>query len=106
LPKFKFIRTNVPEKVDAETGDSIRGGIMTQCDTNPPVEQLLQAEDAVCLLNTLLGYLVFYYLTFLPDTYRKWCPANVTQKPTAANSVVDPLRGKPRLIFQKQPSNY
>jgi hypothetical protein len=59
LPKFKFRRTNVSEKVDAETGESIRGGIMAQCGADPPVEQLLQAEDAVCLLNTLLGYLVF-----------------------------------------------
>ncbi|KAJ4778591.1 E3 ubiquitin-protein ligase [Rhynchospora pubera] len=50
LPKYKFRCSNVPEKVEAENGESLRGGIMTQCGTDPPMEQPLAAEDAECCI--------------------------------------------------------
>lgn len=46
LPKYKFQRTSDVEKVDGEIQESY-GGIMTECDTDTPIERVLSQEDAV-----------------------------------------------------------
>jgi uncharacterized membrane protein len=84
MPKYKFRRTIVSEKVEADTGESIGGGIMTQCGTDPPVEQPLQAEDAECCI-CLCGYEDGVELRELPCGHHfhcscidKWLHINAT----------------------------
>lgn len=47
LPKYKFRRFGDFDKQSGEIQESF-GGIMTECDTDSPVEHVLPLEDAVC----------------------------------------------------------
>ncbi|KAF6133961.1 hypothetical protein GIB67_040725 [Kingdonia uniflora] len=49
LPKFKFRRICEMEKLNGEIQGPF-GGIMTECNTDPPVEQVLSPEDAECCI--------------------------------------------------------
>ncbi|KAH9618245.1 hypothetical protein KSS87_001649 [Heliosperma pusillum] len=49
LTKYKFRRLGEIEKPSGEIQESF-GGIMTECDTDSPVEQALSAEDAECVI--------------------------------------------------------
>lgn len=49
LPKFKFRKVSKIEKVDGEIQESF-GGIMTECNTEPPSERILSQEDAECCI--------------------------------------------------------
>ena len=46
LPKFKFQRTPDVEKVNGEIQESF-GGVMIECNSDPPAERVLSQEDAV-----------------------------------------------------------
>ncbi|GAV85579.1 zf-RING_2 domain-containing protein [Cephalotus follicularis] len=47
LPKYKFRRISDFEKANCEIEESV-GGIMTECNTDMPIEQVLSEEDAEC----------------------------------------------------------
>ncbi|XP_020081204.1 E3 ubiquitin-protein ligase At1g12760-like isoform X2 [Ananas comosus] len=49
LPKYKFRRSNGSDKLSSEIGGR-SGGIMTECGSDPPMEQVLSAEDAECCI--------------------------------------------------------
>ncbi|PSS26343.1 E3 ubiquitin-protein like [Actinidia chinensis var. chinensis] len=49
LPKYKFRRLGEFEKQNGEIQESF-GGIMTECDTDSPIEHALSAEDAECCI--------------------------------------------------------
>ncbi|KAL9228945.1 hypothetical protein vseg_004471 [Gypsophila vaccaria] len=49
LPKYKFRRLGEIEKPSGEIQESF-GGIMTECDTDTPIERALSAEDAECVI--------------------------------------------------------
>ncbi|XP_021280905.1 E3 ubiquitin-protein ligase At1g63170 [Herrania umbratica] len=49
LPKYKFHRVGDFEKVNGEIQES-REGIMTECNTDTPAEQILSHEDAECCI--------------------------------------------------------
>ncbi|KAK9274004.1 hypothetical protein L1049_018818 [Liquidambar formosana] len=49
LPKYKFRRIGDFEKVNGEIQESF-GGIMTECDTDTPIEHVLSMEDAECCI--------------------------------------------------------
>jgi hypothetical protein len=46
LLKFKFHKTGDYEKVNGEIQESF-GGMMTECDTDTPIERAFPLEDAV-----------------------------------------------------------
>ncbi|CAJ1943600.1 unnamed protein product [Sphenostylis stenocarpa] len=49
LSKFKFQRTETNEKLSGNTQGSA-GGIMTECDSDSPIELVLSDEDAECCI--------------------------------------------------------
>ncbi|CAL5340110.1 unnamed protein product [Camellia sinensis] len=49
LPKYKFKRIGEFEKQNGEIQESF-GGIMTECDTDTPIEHVLSLEDAECCI--------------------------------------------------------
>ncbi|KAK9757987.1 hypothetical protein RND81_01G198800 [Saponaria officinalis] len=49
LTKYKFRRLGEIEKPSGEIQESF-GGIMTECDTDTPIERALSAEDAECVI--------------------------------------------------------
>ncbi|XP_057496353.1 E3 ubiquitin-protein ligase At1g12760-like [Actinidia eriantha] len=49
LPKYKFRRLGEFEKQNGEIQESF-GGLMTECDTDSPIEHALSAEDAECCI--------------------------------------------------------
>nr|XP_034904407.1 E3 ubiquitin-protein ligase At1g63170-like isoform X5 [Populus alba] len=49
LPKYKFCRAEAFEKVDGENPE-ICGGMMTECDTDTPIELAVSHEDAECCI--------------------------------------------------------
>ncbi|KAL6965115.1 hypothetical protein U1Q18_036169 [Sarracenia purpurea var. burkii] len=49
LPKYKFRRIGEFEKQNGEIQESF-GGIMTECDTDTPIEHVLSAEDTECCI--------------------------------------------------------
>jgi hypothetical protein len=49
LPKYKFHRKADIEKINSETQESV-GGIMTECNTDTPVEHILSNGDAECCI--------------------------------------------------------
>ncbi|XP_047148825.1 E3 ubiquitin-protein ligase At1g12760-like isoform X1 [Vigna umbellata] len=49
LSKFKFQRTEINEKLAGNT-QGTAGGIMTECDTDSPIEHVLSDEDAECCI--------------------------------------------------------
>lgn len=51
LPKYKFKRLGDFEKQNGEIQESF-GGVMTECDTDSPIEHVLPPEDAVSSLHT------------------------------------------------------
>ena len=51
LPRYKFRRIGEVEKQSGEIQESY-GGIMTECDTDSPIEHVLSLEDAVSLLSS------------------------------------------------------
>ena len=46
MPKYKFRKISDFEKVNGEIQESF-GGMMTECDTDTPIERVLSREDAV-----------------------------------------------------------
>ncbi|WOL10031.1 E3 ubiquitin-protein ligase [Canna indica] len=48
LPKYKFRRIGDPEKLDETSGPF--SGIMTECDSDSPVEHVISAENAECCI--------------------------------------------------------
>ncbi|XP_059634127.1 E3 ubiquitin-protein ligase At1g63170-like [Cornus florida] len=54
LPKYKFRRIGEFDKQNGEIQESF-GGIMTECDTDTPIEHVLPLEDAECCI-CLCGY--------------------------------------------------
>lgn len=46
LPKYRFRNIGECEKLTREISGSL-GGIMTECDTETPIEHVLSAEDTV-----------------------------------------------------------
>lgn len=49
LPKYKFRKISDFEKVNGEIQESF-GGMMTECDTDTPIERVLSREDAECCI--------------------------------------------------------
>ncbi|KAJ8565430.1 hypothetical protein K7X08_008006 [Anisodus acutangulus] len=49
LPKYKFRRLGDFEKQNGEIQESF-GGVMTECDTDTPIEHVLPLEDAECCI--------------------------------------------------------
>lgn len=49
LPKYKFRRIGDFEKQNGEIQESF-GGVMTECDTDTPIEHVLPQEDAECCI--------------------------------------------------------
>lgn len=49
LPRYKFRRIGEVEKKSGEIQESF-GGIMTECDTDTPIEHVLSLEDAECCI--------------------------------------------------------
>ncbi|XP_057980462.1 E3 ubiquitin-protein ligase At1g12760-like isoform X2 [Malania oleifera] len=49
LPKYKYQRISDFEKLNGEIQESF-GGIMTECNTDSPIEHILSAEDAECCI--------------------------------------------------------
>ncbi|CAN4111730.1 unnamed protein product [Withania somnifera] len=49
LPKYKFRRLGDFEKQNGEIQESF-GGVMTECDTDTPIEHVLPVEDAECCI--------------------------------------------------------
>lgn len=49
LPRYKFRRIGEFEKPSGQTQESF-GGIMTECDTDTPIEHVLSLEDAECCI--------------------------------------------------------
>ncbi|EXB88543.1 E3 ubiquitin-protein ligase [Morus notabilis] len=49
LPKFKFRKISNFEKVNGEIQESF-GGVMIDCNTDPPIERVLSREDAECCI--------------------------------------------------------
>ncbi|KAF5464192.1 hypothetical protein F2P56_014286 [Juglans regia] len=49
LPKFRFQKIGDVEKVNGETQESFRG-MITECDTDTPIERVLSQEDAECCI--------------------------------------------------------
>lgn len=58
LPKFKFQKIVDVEKVNGEIQESFRG-MMTECDTNTPIERVLSQEDAVSY-NLWINVFIFF----------------------------------------------
>lgn len=58
LPKYKFRRIGDFEKQNGEIQESY-GGIMTECDTDSPIEHVLPFEDAVCLILVISHIYIF-----------------------------------------------
>lgn len=48
LSKFKFRKVDDAEKFSTDVQEPL-GGIMTECDTDSPIERALSQEDAVCM---------------------------------------------------------
>jgi hypothetical protein len=46
------------------------GGVMTECGTNPPVEHILSAEDAVSSLVKIQKFNDVIFLLFFPSCSR------------------------------------
>lgn len=64
LSKFKFQRTEINEKLAGNT-QGTAGGIMTECDTDSPIEHVLSDEDAVCCSFLLCVGLAFFSLSLV-----------------------------------------
>lgn len=69
LPKYQFRKISDSHKHAGEMSGSF-GGIMTECGSDPPIENALSGEDAVSLLilNHILLYLnfAFFMVNVLP----------------------------------------
>lgn len=83
LPKYKFRRIGDFEKQNGEIQESF-GGIMTECDTDSPIEHVLPLEDAECCI-CLCSYDDGIELRELPcrhhfhcDCIDKWLYINAT----------------------------
>lgn len=55
LPRYKFRIIGDFEKQNGEIQESF-GGVMTECDTDPPTERVLPLEDAVCPIKMFHHY--------------------------------------------------
>lgn len=63
MPKFKFQKIGDVEKVNGETQESFRG-MMTECDTDTPIERALSQEDAVSY-NLWLNIFLFFNISWM-----------------------------------------
>lgn len=71
LPKYKFRRIGESEKLNGEIQESF-GGIMTECDTDTPMEHVIPQEDAECCI-CLSAYEDETELRELPCRHRFHC---------------------------------
>lgn len=60
LPKYKFRKLGDFEKQNGEIQESF-GGIMTECDTDSPIEHVLPPEDAVSSLHAKFCLFLFCF---------------------------------------------
>lgn len=77
LTKYKFRRIGDVEKLSGEIQGS-SGGIMTECNTDTPMEHVLSEEDAVSLFCSV------FFLCILSKNLHVGCP-NILYMPMIPN---------------------